>query len=270
MKEIVLSWLPFLSPIVALIVSYFGIKEEDKSIKVWKSVVIALIMGIFMTTYRMMFVINDMGATTNKLISHQEIIKVFDEAYECHPGLGDICRKNFSDNQELFKEMVIRAQNKEYKINNKEIIENALLLVNNANKKILATSYVDDDKWWRGDSGRKYLEANEKAVKRGVEIERVFIFPNKNSFESSKDILNEHCKTGAHTKYINIKDVQGSEFNNDVIIIDDKFAGILPLKNRTMLDSSTLSSRQNFMNNTNMIFRTVNEYAKLYDGCEKK
>lgn len=40
---------------------------------------------------------------------------------------------------------------------------------------ILATSYVNLGDWWERELGQRYLQANYKAVKRGVEIKRVFI-----------------------------------------------------------------------------------------------
>lgn len=264
MKEIIFNWLlPFLPLIITFIVSYFGIKGEDKSLKIWKAVAMTLIVGIFMATTKIMFTVDGIGEVANKFVDPQKIIKVFDEAYECHPGLGDICRKKFSKSQKSFQDMLLDAQNKEYKIDKNDIGTIALSLIDYANKSIYATSYVNEEEWWRKEWGKTYLDANKKAIERGVKIERTFIFPDEKSFERSRDILENNCKVGVLVKYL-YKDVF-----EDIIIVDDKFAGLLALDARNM-DGITLSNRQDFMEKANTSFRIASSGAEIFDGCEKK
>jgi hypothetical protein len=65
-------------------------------------------------------------------------------------------------------------------------------------KKIRATSMVSVNELWESEHGKKALEENLKAVKRGVSIERIFIFPDEKTRETpeAKAHLRKHVDGG--------------------------------------------------------------------------
>lgn len=65
-------------------------------------------------------------------------------------------------------------------------------------RKIRATSTVSVNVLWESEHGKKALDDNLKAVKRGVSIERIFIFPDEKTREASeaKAHLRKHADGG--------------------------------------------------------------------------
>jgi hypothetical protein len=65
-------------------------------------------------------------------------------------------------------------------------------------KKMRATSMVSVNQLWESEHGKKALEENLKAVKRGVSIERIFIFPDEEAGEApeAKAHLKKHADGG--------------------------------------------------------------------------
>jgi hypothetical protein len=65
-------------------------------------------------------------------------------------------------------------------------------------KKIRAASMVSLNVLWESEHGKKALDENLKAVKRGVTIERIFIFPDEKAKEApeAKAHLRKHTEGG--------------------------------------------------------------------------
>jgi len=93
-----------------------------------------------------------------------------------------------------------------------------------SNGKIRATSYVDQAEWWTTKFGNKYKEANKLAINRGVEIERIWIFNSKKSFDSTiSDMKQQRDSLGVKVYYVFESEIENLEEDNiDILLIKDK------------------------------------------------
>lgn len=69
------------------------------------------------------------------------------------------------------------------------------LLIPYAKNNVKAVSYADFEKWWRSESGRKYLQENQNLISRGIKITRIFIVP-ESKIESFHDIVETQQQIG--------------------------------------------------------------------------
>jgi hypothetical protein len=90
-----------------------------------------------------------------------------------------------------------------------------------ADHTIHATSVTYLDlAWWSADVGRKYWDANIAAMKRGVEIERVFIY--ETWVPELERLASEHADAGVRV-YVVCKDNLPDDLRIDMIVWDDAF-----------------------------------------------
>lgn len=264
--------MPFVPPIIGVVAGLlsFAFINEQTPLYILNSIGLTFLVTIMMYVLQLQASVSDIKKSTDKFISYemlQNIIKIIDEAYACHRGLGDICRKKFSRSQISFQDILYKATNKEYKIDKDELQTVAMLLVEHATIKICATSFVNESDWWNKSWGENYLKAHKEARSRNVNIERVFIFPNQQSFEKSKKILNDNLSNGVTVKYTFVNKLE-KKFSKDVIIIDNKFSGSLRL-NKRAIQEITLSNHHDVIAQANEIFNIASSGAEIFDGCEK-
>lgn len=267
-ETLMLAIAPLVIGTTMAIVAYLVMPKDG--MQIWNAIGLALLIGIFTSILQLRISMSNMQKSTEVLVSHemlQNIIKVIDEAYACHRGLGDICRSKFSKSQQSFQEMLSKANNKEYKINKDDIHTVATLLIKHAYSTIYATSFVKESSWWRTSWSKSYLVDHQEARERNVTIERVFIFPNQKVFDHSQDILYENLAHGVIVKYIFENRLQ-KKLSKDIIIIDDKFSGSLVLNKREMQEI-TLSNNITAIERAKEIFTIVSRDATVFNGCKK-
>jgi hypothetical protein len=71
----------------------------------------------------------------------------------------------------------------------------SMLVIPYAKENVKAVSYADFEKWWRSESGRKYLQKNQNLISRGIKITRIFIVP-ESKIESFHDIVETQQQVG--------------------------------------------------------------------------
>jgi len=92
-------------------------------------------------------------------------------------------------------------------------------LLRTAHMQARAVSYITFREWWQTPVGKSYLQENERAVKRGVHITRIFVAP-KNRINELKELVIEHLKVGVEV-YIAIEEEQPPELLESYLIVDE-------------------------------------------------
>lgn len=173
----------------------------------------------------------------------------------------------FEKKNERFSKNLLSLQEKEISYNTNDLEElgemynDVIQIFNTSTNKtqIRATSYVNIEQWWTNEFGKKYSEANQEAIDKGVELTRIWIFETIDDFEKTKSELNiQKNELGVKTFYVYEKDIQElNESKIDVILVDDKiskksFYGELeltPLRKMTSVSFGSKSERMVELNN---------------------
>jgi len=173
----------------------------------------------------------------------------------------------FAKKNERFSKNLLTLREKEISYNTNDLEElgemynDVIQIFNTSTNKsqIRATSYVNIEQWWTNEFGKKYSEANQEAIDKGVELTRIWIFETKDDFKKTKNELNiQKNELGVKTFYVYEKDIQElNESKIDVILVDDKiskksFYGELeltPLRKMTSVSFGSKSERMVELNN---------------------
>jgi len=92
-------------------------------------------------------------------------------------------------------------------------------LLRTARVQARGVSYIAFREWWQTQIGKSYLQENERAVKRGVHIIRIFVAP-KDRLHELKELVIEHCKAGVEV-YVAIEEEQPPELLESYLIVDE-------------------------------------------------
>lgn len=92
-------------------------------------------------------------------------------------------------------------------------------LLRTARVQARGVSYITFQNWWRTQVGRNYLLENERAIRKGIRITRIFISP-RDRVQELRDLAVEHHKIGVDV-YIAIEEEQPSELLESYLIVDD-------------------------------------------------
>jgi hypothetical protein len=93
---------------------------------------------------------------------------------------------------------------------------------------VQATSLVQFDRWWSTSFGSKYQELNKALTRRGVKVERIFIFHSREDYAKACPVLEEQKRNAIDVRFI-VEPLAGRERFEDLIIVDDNLAGTLEL-----------------------------------------
>lgn len=92
-------------------------------------------------------------------------------------------------------------------------------LLRTARKQARGVSYIAFKDWWHTQVGRNYLRENERAVRNGIRITRIFISP-RDRIQELKELAIEHLKAGVDV-YVAIEEEQPSELLESYLIVDE-------------------------------------------------
>lgn len=92
-------------------------------------------------------------------------------------------------------------------------------LLRTARVQARGVSYIAFKEWWQTQVGKNYLQENERAVKKGVHITRIFVAP-KDRFQELKELAYEHHKVGVEV-YVAIEEEQPPELLESYLIVDE-------------------------------------------------
>jgi hypothetical protein len=92
-------------------------------------------------------------------------------------------------------------------------------LLRTAREQARAVSYIDFEKWWHSEIGMSYLRENEKAVKKGIHIKRIFVAPRDRVHEL-EELINEHYRVGVEV-WVAIQEEQPNELLESYLIVDE-------------------------------------------------
>jgi hypothetical protein len=128
------------------------------------------------------------------------------------------------------------------------------------------TSDVSLGIWWDSHHGRKYLEENIKAVKRGVKLERIFIAnqsvlnANKETLEDSKKLLSlikQHESVGATVMIVIQEKLPMVTTMNNILLCDNDFTMW-----STFTDAGIASYNEEDLQKASAEYRRVSFFAK--------
>ncbi len=92
-------------------------------------------------------------------------------------------------------------------------------LLRTARVQARGVSYIAFTEWWQTQVGKNYLQENERAVKKGIHITRIFVAP-KDRFDELKELVVEHCEAGIEV-YVAIEENQPPELLESYLIVDE-------------------------------------------------
>jgi hypothetical protein len=90
-------------------------------------------------------------------------------------------------------------------------------------KKIVRATTIPeiDTQWWLSRAGRDYLVSNQRAVKRGVSIQRIFLWDDHSDSSDLAEVIKQQLDAGVEVLYVPIKKVRGKELKTNMAIYDD-------------------------------------------------
>lgn len=92
-------------------------------------------------------------------------------------------------------------------------------LLQMAHEKARAVSHISYEWWWRSPIGESYLRENEKAIRKGITITRIFIVPRA-KIDELKNLIYEHHQAGVDV-WIAIQEEQSPELLGVYLIVDE-------------------------------------------------
>ena len=88
-------------------------------------------------------------------------------------------------------------------------------------KKIIKAVAYEDIESWRTEHLKNVVVVSAEAIKRGIEIQRVFIVSNGN-FEKSKDVFQSHKDAGVNVFIVSPDDLPSTHLLESYLIVDDQ------------------------------------------------
>lgn len=92
-------------------------------------------------------------------------------------------------------------------------------LLRTARVQARGVSYIAFRDWWQTQVGKSYLQENERAVKRGIRITRIFVAPG-DRLQELEELAFEHRKAGVEV-YVAIEEEQPPELLESYLIVDE-------------------------------------------------
>jgi len=136
-------------------------------------------------------------------------------------------------------------------------VDDATILIAEAErtrKSIRSTSLQSVDlEWWSSGPGRKYWEANKRAISRGIHVERIFIY---SEWSAVSALATEHAKAGVEVLRVRVDSLPKSLLND--FIIWDSFCAY-----RNGYDSRSGQTLNYFMLESSDIQRVESDYASI-------
>jgi hypothetical protein len=124
-----------------------------------------------------------------------------------------------------------------------------------ATKHVQAISFRDED-FWESEAGERYLDLNQKLVKREGEVERIFVLDSDESVEAWRPEIERHMRLGVKV-YILPPNRKGPDDEQDFVIYDDRFVRKAdPVEKSGSRKRATLS----------VVSVEVNEYRQLFQN----
>jgi hypothetical protein len=134
----------------------------------------------------------------------------------------------------IFKQELISIRSSKVQIPRELVQQFGQAVVDNAKISIHATSYVDPIKWWMHAEGEIYLKKNADAVRKGVQIRRIFVFKtDEERKEIEGSIASAQKKAGVDVYLADVKKLP-KNLQKDIIIMDGKLAGTLGISDRAV------------------------------------
>ena len=135
----------------------------------------------------------------------------------------------------------------------------SLELIKIAKSMIFATD-TGNIAYWRETYMQDYFELNVKAIKRGVKITRIFIYPLRD-LRKNEDILQQHQNAGIDVYFVDSgklpKDLVG-----DYMVVDGKMANYIEFSPDGHVLGNVLSIKQEQVGEFGKRFEVIMQYAK--------
>lgn len=92
-------------------------------------------------------------------------------------------------------------------------------LIRTAHEQARAVSYIDFESWWHSEIGISYLLENERAVKGGIHIRRIFV-ASRDKIHELKELIYEHHRAGVEV-WVAVQEEQPNELLESYLIVDE-------------------------------------------------
>lgn len=139
----------------------------------------------------------------------------------------------------------------------------ALRLADRSKKSFKATSIVTPGEWWNTPWGQSYLSINYSKIRQGISITRIFILESEESLQAVSGLLEEQKKNGIEVFYALSSDI-GVDVNEDMVVVDGDFAGVLRLTPDRRMQSAVFYTRSRDVQEVKRRFDLLLSYCELY------
>ena len=195
----------------------------------------SLIAGLLTTIITILIdLIARLKETEHKILEATKLGNVLSENKELHSTLNQIAINYSAIQNKNFDLFTQRSQDALLKCKETLLgLENGYLTVSpggkytygrkgvaSAKKIIKAVAYEDIESW-RTEHLKNVVKVNEEAVKRGIEIQRVFIVSNEN-LEKSKDVFQSHKDAGVNVFMVSPDDLPSTHLLASYLIVDNQ------------------------------------------------
>lgn len=218
--------------IIVAIISYLKVKEDKTRFAAIITLLLINATLLISLRYKLFPAIESKGIISQELIKDDQTLEFANNIISANKAINNVENPAFlnlySSQKADIKQYFSSIKNGVFIVSKDEISDFSTELIKNAKKEIIATSYISKDKWWDTDWGKQYEEINYSLVKNGVCIERFFIFSNQNEYLISKDFIKKQKDKGIKVHYLFVDQI-GGDYNQDVILIDDRIGGKLIL-----------------------------------------
>jgi len=130
-------------------------------------------------------------------------------------------------------------------------------------RRVQATSLMAVDKdWWTSRAGAEYLDLNQRAVDRGVKIERIFILesePQREILEALHDQVNH----GIITSWVLEADIPAS-LERNIAIYDDEYLVESVFTSRKEIDSFLISINEDDLDEARESMARLKGIARIF------
>ena len=136
------------------------------------------------------------------------------------PGIRNIFNNFLHKETDKYKAAISSIANSRIILHRESTMRFAESAIKAANKSINAASYTAPNCiWWLTSDGRAYALKNEDAIKRGVQIKRIFIYADDTEYKKLEPVIAQQKKAGIIV-YSALLSSLPKDWTHDLLIVD--------------------------------------------------
>ena len=156
--------------------------------------------------------------------------------YQIKQSSEKLTKLIYNNKLDEINELLEQVNDKEFFVASSEFSEYApkIFELAKSNSKIIATSYIKPDDWWKTNWGENYLNKNYEAISdRNCTIDRVYIFPDSSEFKAMEELMKIQKSNGINVFWAMADEIRDKVTNKyhiltqDIIIVGDMLSAKL-------------------------------------------